>query len=114
MADCVPRLIGIPRIAWALSGGCRFLRSNVAEEAVDRGEPSIAGSNSIAAGGLKVFEKGQHRCRIQAGELESTHAALRTGCCEAQEQHQGVPVGTHGMLAEIATCNQMDPKEVLK
>jgi hypothetical protein len=80
-----PPLKGNAQDALAESGDCWLLGSHVAEKAVDCGKPGITCSNSIAAGGLKVFEKGQHCCRIQAGEFESRHAAASTFGCEPQQ-----------------------------
>jgi hypothetical protein len=77
------------------------------EEGVDGGEPGVAGTGRVAPVPLKMFEKGEHKPRVEMLYLELSRLDTKAASGEAGQQLEAVGIGIAGVRAGPALGRQM-------
>ena len=82
-----------------------------AEERVDRGEPSVAGSYRVTALLLQMLQEGQDQRCIEPLDLDLGWRDLEPGGGEAEQKLEALRIRLTGMLAGPAFLGQMLAQE---
>lgn len=75
---------------------------DVAHERLDRGEPQVAGSRTVAAIMFDVMQEREHHLRVDLLKLEQRRTRVQAPSHEDEQQPEAVCVGLAGMRTVAA------------
>ena len=88
--------------------------SGVAEQRVDSGQPRVAGARAVAPVAAQVFQEGSDEIGVEVVQAQLAGRGAGAGLGEGQQQAEGVPVGGHGVAADLALGDQPVGEEGLQ
>ena len=96
---------------------CRVLgvaQGGVAEQRVDRGQPRVAGARAVVPVVAQVLQEGSDEPGVEVVQVQVAGGGAGAGLGEGQQQAEGVPVGGHGVAADLALGDQPVGEERLQ
>ena len=88
--------------------------SGVAEQRVDSGQPRVAGARAVVPVVAQVFQEGSDEVGVEVVQVQLAGCGAGAGLGEGQQQAEGVPVGGHGVAADLALGDQPVGEEGLQ
>src|SRR5699024_7661863 len=86
----------------------------IGKERVDRGEPRVAGLDTVAANVLEVLEETRDRLGGQVGQFDLGRRYAALGMHMGQQHFPGVTVGGHRVGAGAALADEIGGEEMLQ